>query len=310
MPAPPEVGLEWEPIPDDVLVPRRDRRDRFARPFPRTSRWCAGETSGSMPSMPIVGGTEGSGQTAKAGRRSTTSTTIPRTPTRSSPRTCRPDGAFGEKATATADRSCPRRRSPRRPGRPDAGERGRGNDIRAARRATRVRHRAAGRTEPRVRTLRRRVFIARIRGVVREALRRRAPPTRLVRGRGGRSTQPAAGAFRREVASARRDGTLRAPTSGWFEIATRSSRRRMRWRRMSFIRWLTPAKVALEEGGRGAGDGEDVRKAATRIAATEAGRPFRGGHRGDGRFQRISSDAASRRDGTKIGRNPRRPRRR
>ena len=34
MPAPPEVGLEWEPIPDDVLVPRRDGRDRFARPFP------------------------------------------------------------------------------------------------------------------------------------------------------------------------------------------------------------------------------------------------------------------------------------
>ena len=29
-----EAELEWEPIPDDVLVPRRDGRDRFARPFP------------------------------------------------------------------------------------------------------------------------------------------------------------------------------------------------------------------------------------------------------------------------------------
>ena len=144
--------------------------------------------------------TEGSGQTAKAGGRRRR----PRRARRRRARGGRGAGRFpgpkrgprrapvvrmeswAKKRRRRPIARAPRRRSPRSH---DAGERGPGNDVvRAARRATRVRHRATERTEPRVRTLRRRVRIAFICGVVREALRRRAPPTRLVRIRGGRRT--------------------------------------------------------------------------------------------------------------------------
>ena len=215
-----EVGLEWEPILDDVLVPRRDRRDRFARPFPRRPGGAQAKRRGRCRRCRRSSEcTEGSGQTAAAGGRR-------RRPRRARRRRARGGRGAGRfPGPKRGPRRAPvvrmeswakkRRRRPiaRAPPATEPEEPRRRRTRTGERRLERSSRRAYGIEPPNapsrasapsdaVRSLSSAVSCARP--------RRRAPPTRLVRIRGGRRTL-AVGAFRWEVASARRDGNTRAP---------------------------------------------------------------------------------------------------
>ena len=273
-----EVGLEWEPIPDDVLVPRRDRRDRFARPFPpdvqvvrrrnvgvdavdAADRRSVPRARGKRPRRAVVDDVhdahDAAAPVAVAGLDDSLDPNAVLAAHLSSGwslgrksdgdgRSLVPpgDGARGATTPANADRGTT------------------SSELLVVRRAYGIEppnapSRASAPSDAAFASLSSAVSCARLCAAV---LRRRDWCASAVD-----AAHSAVGAFRREVASARRDGTLRAPAV----VRGRSVAAPEDEMAASVRRALAAAKVALE----GAVGGRETR----------GGREKSGGDRGDGR---------------------------
>ena len=250
MPAPPEVGLEWEPIPDDVLVPRRDRRDRFARPFPPDVQVVRRRIVGvdavdaDRRSVPRARG--------KRRRRAAVDDVHDDSPDPDAVLAAHLSSGWSLRRKSDGDgRSLvpPRDGARGAPGAPTPAnaDAGTTSELLVVRRAYGIEppgasSRASAPSDAAFSSLASATSCARLCAAV---LRRRDWCAVAVD-----AARSAAGAFRREVANARRDGTLRNPNLGVVRnrhsvVAPEDEMA------ANVIHSLADAKAALEEGGRG-----------------------------------------------------------